>query len=176
MRTLISQTRKAVESELYYVALMSALAIPDMAAALSAENGRSKKGELGECYAAWYEKWIRPRLAENRARENPLSGVSCWKFRCALLHQGRSQGPNDEYSKIMFIEPGHQNYSIHYCLIGDKALLIQLDKFVEEVLRGCELWLESVEGTEPFEKNYSLFARRHPQGLAPYVIGVPVIG
>ena len=172
MHTLISQTRKAVKSELYYLALMSALAIPDVAGALGAENGRA----TGERYATWYEKWARPRLAENRGRENPLSGQSCYGFRCALLHQGRSQRQNDPYSNIMFIEPGHPNYSIHYCLIGDNALLIQLDEFVEEVLQGCELWLASVEGTDPFENNYSLFARRRPQGLTPYVVGVPVIG
>jgi hypothetical protein len=172
VRTLISQTRKAVEAELYYVALMSALAIPDIAGALSAENGRA----TGDRYATWYEEWARPRLLENRGRENPLSGQACYGFRCALLHQGRSQRQSDQYSNILFIEPGHQNYSIHYCVVGGGALLIQLAEFIEEVLRGCELWLQSVEGTEPFEKNYQSFARRHPQGLAPYVVGVPVVG
>lgn len=172
MRTLISQTRKAVKSELYYLALMSALAIPDIAGALGAENGRSTRDR----FAAWYEKWVHPRLAESRGRENPLSGQSCYSFRCSLLHQGRSQRQNDQYSNIMFIEPGHPNYGLHYCLVSGNALLIQLDEFVEEVLRGCELWLESMEGTEPFEENYGLFAKRRPQGLAPYVVGVPVIG
>jgi len=172
VRTLISQTRKAIEAELYYVALMSTLAIPDIAGALSSDNGEA----TGKRYATWYEKWARPRLLESRCRENPFSGQACYKFRCALLHQGRSQRPSDQYSNILFIEPGHQNYNIHYCVIGGGALLIQLDEFVEEVLRGCEMWLEAVEATEPFKSNYQSFARRHPQGLAPYVEGVPVIG
>lgn len=172
MRTLISQTRKAAESELYYLALMSTLAIPDIAGALSDESGRAS----GNRYAAWYEKWVRPRLQENRGRENPLSGQACYGFRCALLHQGRSQRQDDQYNNILFIEPGHQNYGIHYCVVGGGALLIQLTEFVEEVLRGCELWLEVSEGTEPFDKNYLSFARRHPQGIAPYVVGVPVVG
>jgi hypothetical protein len=93
-----------------------------------------------------------------------------------MLHQGRSQQTNGQYSHIMFVEPGHPNYSIHYCLVSGRALLIQLDEFVQEVLRGCELWLGSIENTEPFERNYVHFAKRHSQGLAPYVIGVPVIG
>lgn len=172
MRTLISQTRKALEAELYYVALMSALAIPDMAGALGAEDRKA----TGARYENWYEQWVRPRLMESRNRENPFSGKSCYIFRCSMLHQGSSQRGDSRYSNIMFIEPGCSNYEIHYCLVRGKALLIQLDQFVEEVLRGCELWLESVEGTELFEKNYSRFARRHPQGLAPYVVGVPVIG
>ncbi|MDP3883933.1 hypothetical protein [Hydrogenophaga sp.] len=172
MRTLIAQTQKALEAELYYVALFTALSIPDIAAALESSDGRAS----GKRYAAWYEEWVRPRLKESRGRENPLTGEACYGFRCALLHQGRSQRTNDQYSHIMFVEPGHPNYSIHDCLVSGKALLIQLDEFVMEVLRGGELWLKSVQGTEPFEQNYSHFAKRRPQGLRPYVVGAPVVG
>jgi hypothetical protein len=55
-------------------------------------------------------------------------------------------------------------------------MLIQLDAFVEEMLIGCEEWLASVKGTDPFEKNYGRFATRHTRGLQPYVLGAPVIG
>ena len=172
MRTLISQTRKALDAGLYYLALFGALTIPDIAGALGSEDGRAS----GKHFAAWYEEWVRPRLKESRGRENPLTGEACYGFRCAMLHQGRSQQANGQYSHIMFIEPGHPNYSIHYCVIGGNALLIQLAEFVQEVLQGCELWINRVQGTDPFEKNYAIFARRHPEGLAPYVRGVPVVG
>ena len=172
MHTLIAQTRKALEAELYYVALFTALTVPDIASALESSGGRASSKR----FAAWYETWVRPLLKESRGRENPLSGDECYGFRCALLHQGRSQRASDQYSHIMFIEPGHPNFSIHYCLVGGSALLIQLDEFVHEVLRGCELWLGTVQGTAPFERNYASFAKRHPQGLTPYVVGAPVIG
>jgi hypothetical protein len=172
MHTLILQTRKALDCELYYLALFTALAIPDIAGALEANDGRAN----GKRYASWYEAWVRPRLRESRGRENPLTGEQCYGFRCAMLHQGRSQRVGDQYSHIMFVEPGHPNYRVHYCVIGGKALLIQLDEFVSEVLRGCELWLEHVQSTEPFETNYAAFARLHPRGLSPYVVGVPVVG
>lgn len=172
MDTLIAQTRKAVESELYYLALMSALAIPDIAGALESAEGVAK----GSRYAAWYEEWVQPQLMETRGRVNPFSGRQCYGFRCAMLHQGRSQREGDVYSNIMFVEPGHPHYGLHYCLVAGKVLMIQLDEFVAEVLRGCELWLDARKGTEPFETNYRHFARRHPAGLAPYVVGCPVIG
>lgn len=170
MRTLITQTRKAVESELYYLALMSALAIPDIAGALESPDGVAK----GSRYAAWYEQWARPRLMETRGRVSPFSGQQCYGFRCAMLHQGRSQRKQDAYAKIVFVEPGHPHYGLHYCLVARDVLMIQLDEFVDEVLRGCELWLNARKGTEPFETNYRHFARRHPDGLAPYVVGGPV--
>ena len=120
MRTLISQTRKAMESQLYYVALMSALAIPDMAGAMDAQDRRATKDR----YISWYDAWVKPRLSERRNRENPFSGESCYIFRCSLLHQGSSQRSDSPYTNIMFIEPGHPNYNIHYCLVGGEALLI----------------------------------------------------
>ena len=93
-----------------------------------------------------------------------------------MLHQGSSIHRKSPYTRVIFIEPGAPNYSIHYCVIGNEALLIQIDEFVEEMLTGCERWLQFVKGTQPFEKNFGRFATRHPRGLAPYVLGVPVVG
>ena len=172
MRTVVDQTAKAIEHRLYYVALFATLAIPDMAAALESSDGRASKAR----YIAWYEKWVRPRLRESRDRENPLTGEMCYGFRCGMLHQGRSAHDYLPHERIVFIEPGHPNYSLHYCTVSGKILVIQLDAFVREVLDGCLLWLKDVEGSEPFETNYSSFARRHPDGLAPYIIGPPLVG
>jgi hypothetical protein len=172
LKTVISQTHNALEVHLYYLALFSALTIPDIAAALESQDGRAN----GKRYAAWYEKWVRPRLREARARDNPFTGEMCYGFRCRLLHQGRSQGDGDPYLRIVFIEPGHPNYSLHYCTVSEKILIIQLDAFVREVLEGCELWLKDVEGTKPFTENYARFARRHADGLPPYIVGPPLVG
>lgn len=172
MEILISQVRMAMQSKLYYMALMTSLAIPDIAGALESANGWATEGK----YIDWYEKWVRPRLAESRDRENPFSGQECYYFRCSMLHQGSSQHSKSPYTRIIFIEPGAKNYGLHYCLIREEALLIQLDAFVEEVLKGCELWLGSVKGTEQYEKNFIRFATRHSNGLAPYVLGTPVVG
>lgn len=172
METMISQIRQAMESKLYYVALMATLAIPDIAGALSSEDGHANQTK----YIDWYETWVRPRLIESRGRENPFTGQACYWFRCSMLHQGSSQDPKSRTNRVIFIEPGAPNYSIHYCLIGNEVLLIQLDAFIEEALSGCELWLSSEKNTERFKRNFARFAAHHSNGLAPYVIGVPVVG
>jgi hypothetical protein len=41
MDTLISQTRTAMTSGLYYIGLMSALAVPDIAGAINSANGEA---------------------------------------------------------------------------------------------------------------------------------------
>ncbi len=111
-----------------------------------------------------------------RGRDNPFTGEECYAFRCGLLHEGKfAQSQKPRPTRIVFVEPGYSNYSIHYCEIHNDTFLIQIDRFVEEIMQGCELWLDTVQETETFKKNYENFARRHPNGLAS-VKGVPVVG
>ena len=36
-------------------------------------------------------------------------------------------------------------------------------------------WLDEVENTALYQCNYSKFMMRYPNGLEPYIVGVPVI-
>jgi hypothetical protein len=108
--------------------------------------------------------------------ENPLSGDLCWEFRCSMLHQGRSrQHPKNPAPRIIFIEPGATSNTFNSVAM-DGALLIDLPSFCRQVISGARLWLQSAEATENYRRNYEHFAKRHPQGIAPFVAGVPVIG
>ena len=186
MRTLIDQIENSLGSGAYYLSLFGALAIPGIAGALSSENGEAS----GKKYAEWHEEWVRPRFAEavrasvpEHARqymqdmnmESPLTGDACYKFRCSLLHQGSSQHPKSPYSRIIFIEPGATTNVIHYSQLND-ALCIDLNLFCREVTSGARLWLQAAEKMPLYQKNYERFARRHANGLTPYIGGVPVIG
>ena len=184
MRTLIDQIESSLGSGAYYLSLFGALAIPDIAGALSSEDGEAS----GKKYAEWYEAWVRPRFAEvvrasvpEHARqyitdiESPLSGDACYIFRCSLLHQGSSQHPKSPFSRIIFIEPGATTDVVHYGKMND-ALCIDLNRFCREVTSGARLWLQATEEIPLYQKNYERFARRHADGLAPYIGGVPVIG
>ena len=184
MLSILDQIDQSLNARSYYLALFVALAIPDIAGALEAADGQAKP----ERYKNWYEKWARPRLKEQVKAEltqrgvsydpqveNPLTGDACYRFRCSLLHQGSTQHPKSAYSRIMFIEPGATTNVIHYGVMND-ALCIDVPRFCREVLAGAKLWLQSVEGTEPYETNNNRFVRRHDNGLSPYIVGVPVIG
>ena len=176
MKTLIQQIRAACRLELYYVALQSALSIPEIAGALSSDDRRG----TGARYAEWFDTWARPVLLATRNRENFFSGEQCYLFRCSMLHQGASHRSDSTYKRIMFIEPGNPTHQMHYVEIGadspEPALLIQIDEFIEEILVGCENWLRQVNGTQPFEANYAQFAKHHSDGLKPWITGVPVVG
>ena len=184
MLSILGQIDRSLATDLYYLALFGSLTIPDIAGALEAPNGEAS----GDRYKEWYERWVRPRFRENvqqllAARgintltrvENPLTGDACYRFRCSLLHQGSTQHPKSPYSRIIFIEPGATTNVIHYGTLND-ALCIDVPSFCREVLAGAKLWLQAVEGTEPYKTNNDRFVRRYENGLSPYIVGVPVVG
>ena len=47
--------------------------------------------------------------------------------------------------------------------------------FCASMIQGAENWLQQSENTELYQKNYNTFVRRYPDGLLPYIVGVPVI-
>ena len=184
MHTLIDQLEQSLASGHYFLSLFTALTLPDIAAALDSPDGQAS----GARYVVWYEKWVRPRFKEmvlaclpSEVREhldgmeNPFDGDACYRFRCSLLHQSSTQHPKSLFSRIIFIEPHATTGTVHYCTMKD-ALCIDLQLFCREVIAGVRLWLKTAEQTELYKTNYERFARRHPGGLHPYIVGVPVVG
>lgn len=55
------------------------------------------------------------------------------------------------------------------------AIQINLEFFCRDIIEGAKTWLNDNEGTELYETNYQKFARLHPDGLKPYIVGIPVI-
>lgn len=184
MKNLLEQIEGSLTSRYYFLSLMSSLTIPDIAGALDSEDGMAS----GERYATWYEEYVRPQFARavlaslpphiprnaGITTPNPLTGESCYQFRCSLLHQGSTQHPKSPFSKIIFIEPGATTNIVHYARLSD-ALGIDVPTFCKEMVAGAREWLEKVENTERYLHHYERFASRHPDGLSPYIAGVPVI-
>jgi hypothetical protein len=185
VRTLLDQIEASLQSRFYFLSLQSSLTIPDIAGAMSSDTGEAS----GAKYAAWFEEWARPKFMETvrasvpeqhrasiRDIENPLTGDACYRFRCSLLHQGSAQQhPANPQPRIIFIEPGVTTNVIHYGRMND-ALCIDLNLFCREMLAGARAWLARAEHTDNYIRNYERFARRHSDGLRPYIVGVPVVG
>jgi len=195
MRNVLDQIERALEANLYYLALFVSLAIPDICGALGSDDGCA----TGAKYTKWFDEHVVPQFLDTMRRllsealpgpvakslndelgglpsDAPmLTGEICYRFRCSLLHQGRARFPNMPFSRVLFVEPGKSTSVMHMCQSED-ALIIDLRLFCREVVRAAQEWLDQVEGTEQFERNYAEFARVHPDGLSPYIRGVPVVG
>ena len=56
------------------------------------------------------------------------------------------------------------------------ALNIDVRIFCNDIIESAKVWLQQFEETELYKKNYGKFMNRYPDGLTPYIVGVPVIG
>ncbi len=115
MRDFLDQINAAVGAGLFYVALHSALAIPDICAALESPSGTTS----GERYADWFDRFVANKYTVGPNKEPSLTGDQCYQFRCALLHQGRLQPDRAQgYSRMFFLEP-NGGLIMHNNVMGD---------------------------------------------------------
>jgi len=163
-----SQVGTAANSRMYFLALAGALMIPDICGALESADGEA----TGSRYTVWFDRHVAPLHAY--AGPPVLDGRTCYQFRCSLLHQGTTQHPRSSYSRILFVEPGATTNVLHMNVVND-ALNIDVHSFCIEMVQAALTWRQSVAGTEPYETNLVKFVTRYPNGLPPYIGGVPVI-
>lgn len=169
MEELIEQILEAAHSTLY---LLGGLALPDICGALEVSDGKA----TGERYIAWFDRWVAPKYVVGPARQPSFSGEDCYYFRCSLLHQGTTQHPRSRLTQIAFLEPGHGIVMHNNVMSTPDRTYLNLDvtQFCSDVASGARNWLQQVSGQQPFEENLRHVVRRHPDGLAPFIIGVPV--
>ena len=169
MRSLLEQIERSLDQNLYYLALFAVLSLPDICGAVGSDNGEAERSK----YIRWFNDYIKDKyISQNQAF---LSGENCYYFRCSILHQGTSQHPKSDYSRILFLEPGASS-NVFHCNIINNALNIDVSIFCKDIVEGVRAWLDEVEGTTRFDSNMAKFISRHPDGLSPYIVGVPVIG
>jgi hypothetical protein len=163
------QVRQAASSSLYFVALGAALVIPDMCSSMESADGQT----TGALYENWFDKHVARHYTAGSYHTPSFSGKDCYGLRCAFLHQGRLEPHKGGYSRIIFIEP-HSGPTLHNNVMND-ALNIDVPTFALGMVAAAEAWLGDASTTEEFKENYPHFMQRYPNGLPPYIVGIPVI-
>jgi hypothetical protein len=168
MRDFLDQVEAAVNAHLYYLALFACLALPDICAAMESVDGEATK----QRYLDWFDQWL-PQYAKNPFVQ--LTALDCYLFRCSLLHQGSAQHPKSTYDRILFVEPGTTTNVFHLNSLNG-ALNIDVTNFCRDILAAARTWIKTAESTPNYQQNFPRFMTRYPGGLAPYIVGLPVIG
>jgi len=165
----LHQVDLASDAGLYYVALLTALTIPDIGGAMDASSGRASP----ETYKAWFDRYMAPKYSVGLVH---LTGEDCYGLRCAMLHQGRFKPHRGDYSRVMFLEPQSSGgITMHMAKIND-ALDLDVRIFVHDMTDAGREWLVCVRETELYKRNYEHSMKRHPNGIHPFIVGLPVIG
>lgn len=163
METILSEIERAINAGLYYLAVAMALTIPDICAALEAEDGQTNNKK----YKAWY--------TANLANKYPrMTDVDCYSLRCGVLHQGRCGHPNSQYGRVIFTIPNAQQNVFHNNIIND-ALNLDAPQFCADVVESVRTWFVKSQHSPNVIKNLPNLVRLRPFGLAPYMVGMPLI-
>jgi hypothetical protein len=177
MKELLNQIQEGLKQNLYFLSLFSALTIPDICSAMESEDGLTN----GNRYKKWFNEYVVKREPEKYGDDKNFTAADCWNFRCAILHQGRSNHERLDYKRILFIEPPnlHGIESIHACIVGanteEKSLLINVEKFCSDIIESANEWLKQNENSAIYKKNYQNLIKRYPNGIKP-ILGCSVIG
>jgi prepilin-type processing-associated H-X9-DG protein len=166
----LDQIEAALHARLYYVSLHASLAVPDICGAAGSADGMASKSK----YIAWFDGHVAPSYSF-AGRAPMLNGEDCYYFRNSMLHQGSSEHPKSRYVKVLFVEPGAAPGILLHCNVMNDALNIDVNVFCLDTVNAARRWLEPVKRTPLFLANAAKFMTRHPAGLAPYIVGLPVI-
>ncbi len=161
MDDLFNEIERGLNAGVYQLCLGMALCIPDICAALQSEDGKTS----GKKYKDWYQKYASDKCI--------MSAEDCYYFRCSFLHQGSTQHEKSQYDRVLFVEPSagflHNN-------VLEGALNIDIRIFCLELIAAAKRWLNDVKDNEVFIRNHENSFKRYPNGLAPYIVGLPVYG
>lgn len=157
----------ALENGLFYLALLTALTVPDICSALSSVNGETDRHK----YMDWYEKWLAEKML-------PLTAFDCYKLRCGMVHQGRASHRDMQYDRILFTIPNHQRNVVHRVISnhsGEKILNLDCIIFCKEMISGAKTWFTENKNHQHVRQNLPNLVRYRPNGLAPHIVGMPLI-
>jgi hypothetical protein len=166
----LKQVEAASAAGLYYLSLAGALMVPDMCAALGAQDGRTSRVK----YTAWFDSYAATKFTA--FGECFLTGEECYGLRCSMLHQAGLDPSRGRYSRVWFIEPGSTDSIVMHLNQTRGALNIDVQIFVTDVVAAARAWITTVSGTQPYETNAAKTMRRHLDGLSYIRDGPPVIG
>ena len=164
MEILIEELKKCIEEEMFFTALNTSLIIPDICSALQSENGQTN----GTKYKNWFDTYCAEKYDGN------VSGEDIYKIRCALLHQGKLNHDNPNFERILFQVPTNRGFVLHNNTING-ALNLNLKIFIEDIISGYELWHTEQKENVDVIKNKNKSIQYYPNGLPPYIVGLPLI-
>ncbi len=160
MEYFISNLEDSLKADLPLLSLMGAFILIDSIAAIDTERGRASK----DIFMKWFKKYLPEYLIHN------ISQSDYYTFRCALLHQLSGSREDSSVNTILLV-PKNLRFKGHQSLIN-KAFLLDLPIFVKDIINAAR---ECIKSSKYYDKHKHKIITLHPNGLDPYISGIPVI-
>ena len=164
MDVILGQIERALDRGFHYLAIVSALTLPDLCAALEAANGETTKA----AYRGWYDAWLAPKYPM-------ISRIDIYRLRSGVVHQG-ILGPNGmQYDRIVFTIHGHGaiihgNLSANNAGVQGSALQLDAGIFCSDVIESVRQWYSAKKDDPIVKANMPRLLRFRPHGSPPHFV------
>ncbi len=162
MEAITGEIEKALAAGLYFLAIVSTLTLPDICSALESPNGETTRQK----YKDWCDAWI--------SMYPEITSLDLWSLRCGVLHQGRLGHAAMQYGRILFTVPNRNGNFFHRNVIND-ALNLDAITFCRDVLQCVAVWYAAKQSDIHVQANLPRLLKFRLNGLAPYMVGIPLI-
>jgi hypothetical protein len=150
------------------------LRCPTSALRLNHPTGKRRK-----LYKKWCAAWLEPYPSSIRGfLDYPYpQGISndLYYLRCGVVHQGRLGHDRSQYSRIVFTLPNTAQNVVHLNIIGD-ALNLDIVTFCRDMINAASRWYSAKQNDPHVQANLPWLVQYREQGLASYIVGMPLIG
>jgi len=168
LEMVLRDIERALDAGLWYLALAVSLSIPDICSLLELEEGWSN----GNIFAAWFDKHV------GKAYTN-FTGEDCYKVRGGVLHKGQFGHKKLRYDRIFFsISPSivlRETMGTNIGGLPGTVLSLDLILFCRTMVKAARAWAKATESDPIVVANLPSLVRLRPDGLPPYIVGLPVI-
>lgn len=168
MREIILEIHQALSWGFNYLAVTTALTLPDICGSLESADGRASSSR----FKAWCDAWFIPR-----GYDGWMTAEDLYQLRCGIVHQGRMGTPKMQYNRVGFVtsEAIHRFVSSNNGGVPERMLLLSASIFSRDMTDGVAAW-QAAKGNDPnVVANLALLLRNRPNGVPPHVVGMPVI-
>ena len=162
LEDILAEIDRALDQGFYYLAVATVLTLPDLCVSLASEDGRSNgKG---------YVKWCNDNLGNEFAW---VTGDDLWSFRCGVSHNGRFGDLKHNVGRVIFSLPFRGN-TFTNCQMND-AYVYSVEDFCRNFMSAVRSWYAAHESDATLRKNLDRMVQYRPDGLAPYISGMPLL-
>jgi len=159
----LTEIENAIDSRLYYIALVLTLTVPDVCSALESENGRA--------HSTLYKNWCRKHLQQAFPSLTP---EDCYSLRCGVIHQGRMGIPGRDFARVIFTFPDSGLNVFHNNVMND-ALQFDAVRFCQSIISAARAWTFIAAENPIVRANADNLVQLRSNGMPPYIVGAPVI-
>jgi hypothetical protein len=165
VKMILDEIRTACRMRLYYLAIMLCLALPDICAALQSSDGTTSEKN----YRMWVHQWFPKKYGKY------LTPQDLYRLRCDVLHQGRMGHPGLRFGRVAFAVKGLFHLNLLPSTRKPEILNLSAGLFCKDMVESVEAWETAMKEDITVHKNLSRLVHLHPNGLEPYLQGVPCV-